>query len=64
MLQVNISPSQVNVVPLQVEILERELRDMKIQLQEVENREVYLSTIVDEQRKYVTYTCKKRNYNL
>lgn len=45
------SPKVLNVVPLQVEILEKELGEMKIQLQESECRNVYLSAIVDEQKK-------------
>ncbi|KRT83504.1 hypothetical protein AMK59_4541 [Oryctes borbonicus] len=49
--KVNISPKQVNVTPLQVELLEREVSDLKIQLQEAESRNVYLSAIVDEQKK-------------
>lgn len=47
----NVSPKQVNVTPLQVELLEREMSDLKIQLQEAESRNVYLSAIVDEQKK-------------
>ncbi|KAK9739343.1 Coiled-coil domain of unknown function [Popillia japonica] len=49
--KVNVSPKQVNVTPLQVELLEREMSDLKIQLQEAESRNVYLSAIVDEQKK-------------
>lgn len=45
----------LNVVPLQVEILEKELGEMKIQLQESECRNVYLSAIVDEQKKLVVF---------
>lgn len=46
------SPKQINITPLQVEILEKELGELKLQLQEVESRNVYLSAIVDEQKKY------------
>ncbi|XP_017777605.1 PREDICTED: hrp65 protein-like isoform X1 [Nicrophorus vespilloides] len=45
------SPKQVNITPLQVEILEKELSEMKVQWQESESRNVYLSAIVDEQKK-------------
>jgi hypothetical protein len=45
------SPKQINITPLQVEILEKELGELKLQLQEVESRNVYLSAIVDEQKK-------------
>lgn len=45
------SPKQINITPLQVEILEKELGELKFQLQEIESRNVYLSAIVDEQKK-------------
>lgn len=45
------SPKPVNITPLQIEILEKELGELKFQLQEVESRNVYLSAIVDEQKK-------------
>ncbi|CAH1963063.1 unnamed protein product [Acanthoscelides obtectus] len=45
------SPQPLNDTPLQVEILEKELGELKIQLQEAEKRNVYFSTIVDEQKK-------------
>ncbi|KAJ8923322.1 hypothetical protein NQ315_001880 [Exocentrus adspersus] len=45
------SPKPMNVTPLQVEILEKELGDLKLQLQETESRNLYLSAIVDEQKK-------------
>lgn len=47
------SPKPFNITPLQVEILEKELGDLKLQLQETESRNLYLSAIVDEQKKYV-----------
>lgn len=43
--------SPKNMTPLQVELLERELSELKIQMQEIESRNVYLSAIVDEQKK-------------
>ncbi|XP_076270044.1 uncharacterized protein LOC143202395 isoform X4 [Rhynchophorus ferrugineus] len=46
------SPKAItNTTPLQVEILEKELGELKIQMQELETRNVYLSAIVDEQKK-------------
>ncbi|KAG5895905.1 hypothetical protein JTB14_000517 [Gonioctena quinquepunctata] len=45
------SPKPFNVTPLQVEILEKELGELKVQLQETDSRNVYLSAIVDEQKK-------------
>lgn len=39
------------MTPLQVELLERDLSELKLQMQEVESRNVYLSAIVDEQKK-------------
>ncbi|KAK5640849.1 hypothetical protein RI129_009396 [Pyrocoelia pectoralis] len=45
------SPKQLNVTPLQVEILEKELGELKIQLQEIDSRNAYLSAIVEEQKK-------------
>ncbi|XP_018561122.1 uncharacterized protein LOC108903432 isoform X2 [Anoplophora glabripennis] len=45
------SPKPFNITPLQVEILEKELSDLKLQLQETESRNLYLSAIVDEQKK-------------
>ncbi|KAF5289766.1 hypothetical protein FQA39_LY03683 [Lamprigera yunnana] len=45
------SPKQVNVTPLQVEILEKELGELKIQLQDIDSRNAYLSAIVEEQKK-------------
>lgn len=41
------------MTPLQVELLERELSELKLQMQEVESRNVYLSAIADEQKKLV-----------
>lgn len=41
----------MNVTPLQVELLERELGELKIQLQDVNTRNNYLTAIVDEQKK-------------
>ncbi|XP_030764506.1 myb-like protein Z isoform X2 [Sitophilus oryzae] len=40
-----------NTTPLQVELLEKELGELKIQMQELDTRNVYLSAIVDEQKK-------------
>ncbi|CAG9861527.1 unnamed protein product [Phyllotreta striolata] len=40
-----------NKTPLQVEILEKELAELKLQSQEIESRNTYLSAIVDEQKK-------------
>lgn len=51
-LQIYSSPKPFNITPLQVEILEKELSDLKLQLQETESRNLYLSAIVDEQKKY------------
>ncbi|CAH1116878.1 unnamed protein product [Phaedon cochleariae] len=45
------SPKPFNVTPLQVEILEKELGELKLHMQETESRNVYLSAIVDEQKK-------------
>ncbi|KAJ8983940.1 hypothetical protein NQ317_008642 [Molorchus minor] len=45
------SPKTINLTPLQVEILEKELGEVKMQHQEIENRNTYLSAIVDEQKK-------------
>ncbi|XP_056642589.1 uncharacterized protein LOC130448977 [Diorhabda sublineata] len=45
------SPKPFNTTPLQVEILEKELAEMKLQTQEIESRNAYLSAIVDEQKK-------------
>ncbi|CAH0563382.1 unnamed protein product [Brassicogethes aeneus] len=45
------SPKTFNITPLQVELLEKELGDLKLQLQEAESRNVYLSAITDEQKK-------------
>ncbi|KAK4874837.1 hypothetical protein RN001_014197 [Aquatica leii] len=45
------SPKPVNVTPLQVEILEKELGELKIQLQDIDSRNAYLSAIVEEQKK-------------
>ncbi|XP_019880876.1 uncharacterized protein LOC109608773 isoform X2 [Aethina tumida] len=45
------SPKTFNITPLQVELLEKEMGDLKLQLQEAESRNVYLSAIVDEQKK-------------
>ncbi|KAF2879451.1 hypothetical protein ILUMI_26731 [Ignelater luminosus] len=45
------SPKQVNCTPLQVEILEKELGELKSQLQEIDDRNAYLSAIVEEQKK-------------
>lgn len=54
-LQIYSSPKPFNITPLQVEILEKEMADLKLQLQETESRNLYLSAIVDEQKKYVLY---------
>lgn len=53
MFQVYSSPKPFNTTPLQVEILEKELGELRLQLQETESRNVYLSAIVDEQKKSV-----------
>ncbi|XP_028138825.1 putative uncharacterized protein DDB_G0279653 [Diabrotica virgifera virgifera] len=45
------SPKPFNTTPLQVEILEKELTELKLQTQETESRNAYLSAIVDEQKK-------------
>ncbi|XP_023030500.2 uncharacterized protein isoform X2 [Leptinotarsa decemlineata] len=45
------SPKTFNITPLQVEILEKELGELKLQLEETESRNVYLSAIVDEQKR-------------
>ncbi|ENN77927.1 hypothetical protein D910_12668 [Dendroctonus ponderosae] len=46
------SPQSVtNSTPLQIELLEKELGELKIQMQEQESRNLYLSAIVDEQKK-------------
>lgn len=44
-------PQSNNAVPSQVQALEKELRAIKKQLQEAENRNAYLSAIVDEQKR-------------
>lgn len=46
-----LSPKQVNVTPLQVELLERELGELKIHMQDVNTRNLYLTAIIDEQKK-------------
>ncbi|XP_063216394.1 uncharacterized protein LOC134527551 isoform X2 [Bacillus rossius redtenbacheri] len=46
-----LSPKQPNVTPLQVEILERDIAELKSALQEANTRNLYLSGIVDEQKK-------------
>lgn len=52
MFQMYNSPKSLNnVTPLQIELLEKDMGELKVQLQEVESRNVYLSAIVDEQKK-------------
>ncbi|CAG9773554.1 unnamed protein product [Ceutorhynchus assimilis] len=51
---------QTNTTPLQVEILERELGELRLQLQEQESRNVYLSAIVDEQKKQLERYDRRR----
>lgn len=53
--QILLSPKQVNVTPLQVELLEKELGELKINLQEANTKNSYLSAIVDEQKKYIIF---------
>ncbi|CAH1112181.1 unnamed protein product [Psylliodes chrysocephalus] len=45
------SPTPFNKTPLQIEILEKELGELKLQSQETDSRNAYLSAIVDEQKK-------------
>ncbi|XP_060522248.1 uncharacterized protein LOC132699510 isoform X2 [Cylas formicarius] len=45
------SPKPFNSTPLQIELLEKEMGELKLQMQDVESRNVYLSAIVDEQKK-------------
>lgn len=45
------SPKPINITPLQVELLDKELHELRLQLNEAEGRNVYLSAIVDEQKK-------------
>lgn len=45
------SPKPVNITPLQVELLEKELGELKLHMQDVESQNVYLSAIVEEQKK-------------
>ncbi|KAK7871857.1 hypothetical protein R5R35_006447 [Gryllus longicercus] len=46
-----LSPKQANVTPLQIELLEKEIAELKSALHEAKTKNVYLSAIVEEQRK-------------
>lgn len=46
------SPKQLNMTSLQVEILEKEIVELKGALQEAKTKNVYLTGIVEEQKKY------------
>lgn len=48
-----ISPGQVNITPLQIELLERDLADLKTNFSESRTRNVYLQSVVDEQKKTI-----------
>nr|CAD7444210.1 unnamed protein product [Timema bartmani] len=48
-----LSPKQVNMTPLQVEILERDIAELKGALQEAKTKNLYLSGIVEEQKKKI-----------
>lgn len=45
------SPKSVNITPLQVELLEKELGELKLHMHDVESQNMYLSAIVEEQKK-------------
>ncbi|XP_066151825.1 rab11 family-interacting protein 4B-like isoform X2 [Euwallacea fornicatus] len=49
-----------NATPLQVELLEKEMGELKIQMQEQESRNLYLSAIVDEQKKQLERYDRRR----
>ncbi|XP_050311204.1 hrp65 protein-like isoform X2 [Anthonomus grandis grandis] len=49
-----------NTTPLQVELLEKELGELKMQMTEQESRNVYLSAIVDEQKKQLERYDRRR----
>ena len=51
-MQVILSPKQLNMTSLQVEILEKEIAELKATLQEAKTKNVYLTGIVEEQKKY------------
>ncbi|XP_021941512.1 keratin, type I cytoskeletal 9-like isoform X2 [Zootermopsis nevadensis] len=46
-----LSPKQLNMTSLQVEILEKEISELKAALQEAKTKNVYLTGIVEEQKK-------------
>nr|CAD7577868.1 unnamed protein product [Timema californicum] len=48
-----LSPKQLNMTPLQVEILERDIAELKGALQEAKTKNLYLSGIVEEQKKKI-----------
>lgn len=49
--QVVLSPKQLNMTSLQVEILEKEIAELKAALQEAKTKNVYLTGIVEEQKR-------------
>ncbi|XP_067008497.1 caprin homolog isoform X2 [Anabrus simplex] len=48
-----LSPKQVNMTPLQVELLEKEVAELKNSLSEARTKNLYLSGIVEEQKKKI-----------
>ncbi|XP_018333507.1 coiled-coil domain-containing protein 92 [Agrilus planipennis] len=56
--------SPKNTIPLQVELLEKELTELKLQLQESENQNAYLSAIVEEQKKKLERYARERERDL
>lgn len=59
--QVVLSPKQLNMTSLQVEILEKEIAELKAALQEAKTKNVYLTGIVEEQkRKLERLECRKQ----
>ncbi|KAJ8676334.1 hypothetical protein QAD02_012121 [Eretmocerus hayati] len=45
------SPCNINVTPLQVELLEKDLQDLKTSLNDARKRNVYLSEVIEKQKK-------------
>lgn len=45
------SPANINVTPLQVELLEKDLQDIKASLNEAKKRNIYLSEMIEKQKK-------------
>ncbi|OXU25408.1 hypothetical protein TSAR_012626 [Trichomalopsis sarcophagae] len=54
------SPASVNVAPLQVELLEKDLQDMKSSLNEAKTRNIYLSEVIEKQKKSLELSEKSK----